>query len=304
MLDRQSEQLERVLNDVLTNDIEIKRGVEASDLDVENLRDGVMRRKDEVWDTCLAEQNAVAALETERLQVQSKRSQLERRSWNLIAGIFFYSMPYSIITTGVLLFIYGYRNRNMGLKAYLTSGSGLISISFTVFGVPFLLWLRFLITRNRRAYVRRLDMQLQDLDSSLQAANSLLEQALREKGVRGMLREIINVRDPSYAQILQVQQAAGLAELRDPLYEIRTSAKERIHDLLVTMPCGSIGVSGPRGCGKTTLLRYFCSPSTPAVDRYLAVQGGSAGEQMRAATVDDPVLCRQPKIRRWPQATA
>jgi hypothetical protein len=25
---------------------------------------------------------------------------------------------------------------------------------------------------------------------------------------------------------------------------------------------------------------------------------------LRAATVDDPVLCIQPKIRRWPQATA
>ena len=45
-------------------------------------------------------------------------------------------------------------------------------------------------------------------------------------------------------------------------------------------------------------------PNTPAVDRYLAGQGWAGGEQMRAATVDDPGLCRQPKIRRWPQATA
>src|SRR5829696_9948164 len=50
--------------------------------------------------------------------------------------------------------------------------------------------------------------------------------------------------------------------------------------------------------------RAVKAASTPAVDRYLAGQGGQAGEQMRAATVDDPVLCRQPKIRGWPPATA
>jgi hypothetical protein len=31
---------------------------------------------------------------------------------------------------------------------------------------------------------------------------------------------------------------------------------------------------------------------------------GRAGERSRAATVDDPVLCTQPKIGRWPLATA
>jgi hypothetical protein len=31
---------------------------------------------------------------------------------------------------------------------------------------------------------------------------------------------------------------------------------------------------------------------------------GRAGEQTRAATGDDPVVCGQPKITQWPQATA
>jgi hypothetical protein len=45
------------------------------------------------------------------------------------------------------------------------------------------------------------------------------------------------------------------------------------------------------------------SLSTPTGVRYLAGQG-RAGERSRAATVDDPVLCTQPKIGRWPLATA
>ena len=35
----------------------------------------------------------------------------------------------------------------------------------------------------------------------------------------------------------------------------------------------------------------------------LLVRDG-AGERTRAATGDDPVVCGQPKITRWPQATA
>jgi hypothetical protein len=31
---------------------------------------------------------------------------------------------------------------------------------------------------------------------------------------------------------------------------------------------------------------------------------GPAAVHSRAATVDDPVVCGQPKIRRWPQAAA
>jgi hypothetical protein len=50
-------------------------------------------------------------------------------------------------------------------------------------------------------------------------------------------------------------------------------------------------------------VRQRIGASTPTVDRYLAAGGGPGG-QSGAATVDDPVLYTQPKIRRWPQATA
>jgi hypothetical protein len=57
--------------------------------------------------------------------------------------------------------------------------------------------------------------------------------------------------------------ARGLAEVRDPLYEIPTEAKKRILEYLGKARAGSVGVAGPRGAGKTTLLQSFCLGQLP-----------------------------------------
>jgi hypothetical protein len=47
----------------------------------------------------------------------------------------------------------------------------------------------------------------------------------------------------------------GLAEVETSKHEISTKTDERLGTLLKQMPGGSIGISGPRGVGKTTLLK-------------------------------------------------
>ena len=143
----------------------------------------------------------------------------------------------------------------------LERGGYLVPAASTLL-VGLLVLARYLVVRlrDRRANEVEQSLEFRSTAAVLEAAEIVLKGALREKGIRGMLREFINVEDPSYSHTLRVERAAGLAELRDPLYEIKTDAKQRIEDLLATMPGGSIGVSGPRGVGKTTLLRHFCSP--------------------------------------------
>jgi hypothetical protein len=90
-------------------------------------------------------------------------------------------------------------------------------------------------------------------------ASQDLRQALVEKGFLPFLRSTINDHLRSYSTQLTIdRKTPGLSELFDPEFEIRTSAADRLERLLHRMPGGSIGVSGPRGVGKTTLIRSFC----------------------------------------------
>ncbi len=253
MADAETERLEPILDDILANDAEIKGGAEAAGLDIENLREVILRRKDDVWEACSAERDAVAKLESQRSMLLDRRRDEGKSLFRRRPLIFAY-IPGIEVSLGVILIAAADLSGSSAQFLY-PAGSILGLVGTLVFMYAAL----FNLLTVRRIRLT-LDKRLEELQSRLDAANKLLEQALREKGISGMLREIINVQDPSYSQTLQVRQAAGLAELRDPLYEIRTKAKERIQDLLATVPGGSIGVAGPRGVGKTTLLRYFCSP--------------------------------------------
>ncbi len=102
------------------------------------------------------------------------------------------------------------------------------------------------------------DRPLRSLRSQLETAKSTLRQALREKGILPFLRASLNDRlAQSYSNVLTVEQAPGLSELFDSSYEIPTSAAERLERQMSRMPGGSFGIAGPRGAGKTTLIRSF-----------------------------------------------
>ena len=74
-----------------------------------------------------------------------------------------------------------------------------------------------------------------------------------------VIREVVNERLNNYESHLTVQSAPGLMT-DDPLFLIDTDNSHRLLDLMEVMPDGrSIGLAGPRGCGKTTLLRESCT---------------------------------------------
>jgi hypothetical protein len=63
-----------------------------------------------------------------------------------------------------------------------------------------------------------------------------------------------NAADGTRRPVLSALTADGLAELDGSKWEISTDAIVRMRRLMAVMPGGTIGVAGPRGVGKTTLL--------------------------------------------------
>src|SRR5205807_9175163 len=120
---------------------------------------------------------------------------------------------------------------------------------------------------NRRHHAALSSPAHQLLVARHRAAKAAWGVALRDRGLKGLLREEINIRLPRYESALRVHRADGLAEMRNPLHVIPSDAQHEVEQLIGSMPGGSIGVSGPRGAGKTTLLQHFCSPDYAARDK-------------------------------------
>ncbi|WP_433291081.1 hypothetical protein ACQP2F_24570 [Actinoplanes sp. CA-030573] len=117
--------------------------------------------------------------------------------------------------------------------------------------------LRILVLpRQRRRWARH-----QELVARRDGAEKAWHEALRERGLKPLLRDEVNARLPRYRSVLDVLRVEGLAEIRNPLHVVESTAPGQVERQMSLMPGGSIGVSGSRGVGKTTLLEHFCDPA-------------------------------------------
>ena len=102
------------------------------------------------------------------------------------------------------------------------------------------------------------DHLLQAWDERLESGRLELEQVLLDKSMLPFIRTLLNeYLAPSYSTQLSIRRAPGLSEVFDPVYQIPTQSALRLQRLMEQMPGGSIGISGPRGVGKTTLIRSY-----------------------------------------------
>lgn len=87
--------------------------------------------------------------------------------------------------------------------------------------------------------------------------------AWREAALRVVLpdirREINKVVAPGHSVVLQVHDAPGLLQMSSDEYIVSTSTFERFSRELAHVRGGAIGLAGPRGAGKTTILEAFIS---------------------------------------------
>ena len=99
-------------------------------------------------------------------------------------------------------------------------------------------------------------------------AEALAKSALRDQIIR-IVRELYDEQEPKYEHRFVVSQVTGMSQTFDPVWEVPTEAMNRLGDAMRSMPGGSIGVAGPRGVGKSTVLASYCGEGGEAALKVL-----------------------------------
>ena len=97
------------------------------------------------------------------------------------------------------------------------------------------------------------------LENSIETSLTDSKYEIYTNGILPEIRSLINAHlNPSYFRTLTPLMTLGITGIFEPRYEIPTEPKNRLSRILDIMPNGSIGIAGPRGAGKSTLMSSFC----------------------------------------------
>jgi hypothetical protein len=108
--------------------------------------------------------------------------------------------------------------------------------------------------------VTQADPNVDEVKHRLAAIENQVRELLLTRGILPVLREHINTRlSVVYGKELRIPIGLpnGLHQLPDTDFEVPPVALDQVRSLMQSMGSGSIGISGPRGIGKSTLMRWL-----------------------------------------------
>jgi hypothetical protein len=112
--------------------------------------------------------------------------------------------------------------------------------------------------RGRNNY--DIERQIEHLKIDIESVTDVINKSIIQAYIEPIIREIINRFELGNSEKNLVSKIArGLSEVPYSDYETPTKAKATLTRLFESMNGGSIGIAGPRGVGKSTLIRSFCS---------------------------------------------
>jgi hypothetical protein len=153
---------------------------------------------------------------------------------------------------------------NKLLELSMEVGVGVI-LSTIVSAVIFIS-MRTRLRAGRAANERQLDetFQVSQLEAQAKSLHDQFVYVLYRKGILPEVTEIVgDATKPSYETTMPSDATgAGLSEIFTSALEVQTKARRELDDLL-RLPGGSIGLAGPRGAGKTTLMNLVANSPVP-----------------------------------------
>lgn len=248
---------EAALTDALSASESI-HAIRAVQLEQEELADQLRARKNDVWAAVAAELAAMIEIEERERSARAQLNSLRRSrslwiKWGLgaltiVALIAFVSLAVTIPTDA----------DGVTLPQYAVYDT-LVFILFVIAPISFFLWVVTLLRPIASEWRLRSSLKPESLAAQLAAALDTLALALVDKGIMPEIRKAVNDRlRASYSRRLVYLSAQGLRETSDHRYEVPTTTRQRLAGLLEQRSGGTIGVTGPRGVGKTTLIRSLC----------------------------------------------
>jgi hypothetical protein len=152
------------------------------------------------------------------------------------------------------------------------AGASMIAAAGLLSGVHWLLGTRLGLTLLRGELILGINPELDEARNRLMAAISqdeLLAQA----------RTVINTtRQDRFGHAYSVAGTSGLSETFDSTFQVPTGTAAELDGLLARLDGASIGVAGPRGSGKSTLIRGYCDEPVQGNPQESSWRGLRAGE--------------------------
>ena len=187
----------------------------------------------------------------------------------------FKKFPYFLVILSFVLFIATVVGKYIDipyisgiLSAYSYWEIILIWIGSIVFCAFLLFGFESYIENKKEERLKTLKQKLNipEREQTLKQAEEQLSKKLFHEIVFPFVREnIASLRDRSYSTNLSDFTRSGLSEVHDIQYEVPTETIISLGRLIDEMRGGCIGISGPRGAGKTTILRSVCKPDLPDI---------------------------------------
>lgn len=170
------------------------------------------------------------------------------------SGLFILSL-FSLLSSTVRTFITTQAAR-INLPVALTITGTVLLVGYALW------WIQRASFRRYRTDLAAAKTAIENAKQDAQTTRMAIEPAVSTVIAAHIGEYLDQVAPPAFRLDLPETDTAGYSEVHNHEFEIITDSRRYVRGLIEKMNGGSIGIAGPRGCGKTTLLRSFCQEGT------------------------------------------